>query len=284
VRYTVAAVMLALLARVGFGGPPARRGWPGRRDLLALAALAATGLVGFNICMIVAVQHADPAVVGTIVGAAPLGLALLGPLLHRQRPAARILGAAALIVAGTALVHGTGSADAIGTLAALGTLAGEIAFAVFAAMALPRLGAVRVSAYSCALAVPMFVVGALALGEVPRTPTAVEAATFGYLAVLLTVVAFVAWFTGLTRLGIARAGLFLGLLPVATIVVTSIQDGRWPVPAQAAGVLIVAAALTAGLGHGTQPDVRLASSPSSPPLVPREGEARRVRIERVPRE
>lgn len=251
VRYAVAAVALGLLAWAGFGGPPPQPGWPRPRDLLALTAVAATGLVGFNLCMVTAVRHADPAVVGTIVGAAPLGLALIGPLMRRQRPSGRILLAAAMIVAGTALVHGSGEADLIGTLAALGTMAGEVAFSVFAAMALPRLGAVRVSAYSCALAVPMLVAGAVATGEGPRMPTAVEAATFGYLAVMLTVVAFVAWFSGLHRLGVARAGLFVGLAPVAALVVASIQDGRWPALAQAFGVLLVAVALTFGLGQRT---------------------------------
>ena len=248
-RYAVAAVALGVLARLGLGGPPPRPGWPGRRDRLALVGVAATGLAGFNLCMVTAVRHADPAVVGTIVGAAPLGLALIGPLMRRRRPTAGILISAAIIVVGTALVHGFGRADLLGTLAALGTLAGEIAFSVFAAVALPRLGAVRVSAYSCALAVPMLVVGAVAAREVPRLPTATETATFAYLAVLLTVVAFVAWFSGLNRLGVARAGLFVGLAPVATIVTTSIQDRSWPVPAQALGVLIVAAALTYGVGQ-----------------------------------
>jgi drug/metabolite transporter (DMT)-like permease len=251
-RYTVAAGLLFLLARLGFGDRPAHRGWPVPRDMLAILAVAATGLVGFNLCMITAVRHADPAVVGTIVGATPLGLAILGPLMRRQRPAGRILVAAAVIVAGTALVHGTGHADAVGTLAALGTLAGEIAFSVFAAMALPRLGAVRVSAWSCAVAVPMFVAGAVVLGEAPRTPTTTEAATFAYLAILLTVVAFVAWFSGLGRLGVARAGLFVGLLPVATLVTMAVQDGALPAAPQAAGVLAVAAALTVGLAGRTR--------------------------------
>lgn len=248
-RYALAAVALGLLARLGLGGKPPHPGRPGRRDLLALVGVAATGLVGFNLCLVTAVRHADPAVVGTIVGAAPLGLALIGPLLRRRRPTARLVIAAVIIVVGTALVHGFGRADLLGTLAALGTLAGEIAFSVLAAIALPRLGAVRVSAYSCALAVPMLVAGAVVTGEVPRLPTAVETATFAYLAVLLTVVAFVAWFSGLNRLGVARAGLFVGLAPVATVVATSIQDAAWPVPAQALGVLIVAAALTYGVGQ-----------------------------------
>jgi drug/metabolite transporter (DMT)-like permease len=270
-RYALAAVALGLLSRLGFGEranrtnnpsdgrrPQPRR--PRGRDVLALIGVAATGLVGFNLCMVTAVRHADPAVVGTIVGAAPLGLALIGPLMRRQRPTARILTSATIIVLGTALVHGFGRADGLGTLAALGTLAGEIAFSVLAAIALPRLGAVRVSAYSCAFAVPMLVVGAIATGEIPRRPTGVEAATFAYLAVLLTVVAFVAWFSGLSRLGVARAGLFVGLAPVAAVVTASIQDQTWPVPAQALGVLIVAVALTFGVGQrdpGPRPHSRM---------------------------
>ena len=126
-------------------------------------------------------------------------------------------------------------------------------------MVLPRLGAVLVSAYSCALAVPMLLVGAVATGELGRcrAPTLAEAATLGYLAVMLTVVAFVAWFTGLGWLGVERAGLYVGVLPVATLVTTALQDGVVPAPAQTMGVLIVAAGLAFGLtGAAPPPPVR----------------------------
>ena len=255
-RYAVAAALLAALARLG-APPPVLR--PDRRDLLVLAAIAATGLAAFNLCILTAVRHADTAVVGTIVGAAPLGLALAGPLLRRQRPSARLATAAAVLVVGTALVHGAGAADLLGTAAAGGALVGEIAFSLLAAMVLPRLGAVRVSAYSCALAVPMLLVGAVATGELERwrAPTLAEAATLGYLAVMLTVVAFVAWFTGLGWLGVERAGLYVGVLPVATLVTTALQDGVVPAPAQTMGVLIVAAGLAFGLtGAAPPPPVR----------------------------
>ena len=66
---------------------------PGRpsgraRDWVRLAALAATGLVAFNVLLLTALRHADAAVVGTVVGGTPLVLALLGPLTRRERPAA----------------------------------------------------------------------------------------------------------------------------------------------------------------------------------------------------
>jgi len=240
-RYGLAAVILAALVR--------GRIRPNRRELGILTLLAATGLAAFNVCILIALPHADAAVVGTVIGAAPLGLALLAPMLRGARPAARIVVAAAVVVGGTALVQGSGKADTIGVLASLGALVGEVLFSLLAAAVLPRLGAIRVAAYSCGLAVPLLLVGGLAAGEVARwrVPTAVEATTLGYLALLMTVVAFLAWFTGLQRLGLERAGMIVGVMPVATLVTAAIQAGRLPDPGQTAGVLVVALGLGLGL-------------------------------------
>ncbi|MBF9131128.1 DMT family transporter, partial [Plantactinospora sp. S1510] len=222
-------------------------------EWVILTALAGTGLAAFNACILIALPHADPAVVGTFIGAAPLGLALLGPLLGGRRPTIRLVAAAGIVVAGTALVQGSGRTDAIGVLASVGALGGEIAFSLLAAAVLPRLGPVRVAAYSCALAVPLLLLAALPAGEVARwrLPSAVEATTLGYLAALMTVVAFLAWFTGLRQLGVERAGVLVGLMPVATLVTAAVQAGRAPDLGQTAGVLVVAIGLAAGLYAGT---------------------------------
>lgn len=242
VRYAVAAAILFALVR----GP---RVVPTRRELGILALLAATGLAAFNALILIALPHADAAVVGTVIGAAPLGIALLAPLMRGGRPAGRIVVAAAVVVAGTALVQGTGRADMIGLLASLGALAGEILFSMLAAAVLPRLGAVRVAGYSCALAVPLLLLAAVPAGEISRLrmPAGTEAATLAYLAVGMTVVAFVAWFTGLQRLGVERAGMIVGVMPIATLVTATIQAGRLPEAGQALGVLVVAVGLGVGL-------------------------------------
>jgi drug/metabolite transporter (DMT)-like permease len=145
------------------------------------------------------------------------------------------------------LVEGTGRADRVGLLAAVATLVGEVLFSLLAAPLLPRLGPVRVSAWTCALAVPMLVPLAVLAGERPRLPTVAEAAAFAYLSLVLTVGAFLAWYAGLHRLGVARAGLFIGILPVATLLAAAALDGRLPPPAQLGGVLVVAAALAASM-------------------------------------
>lgn len=252
IRYALAAAILAAavrwLPRLA-PKPVTGRPLPDRREFGLLVAVAAIGLVAFNLCVLTALRHADAAIVGTVIGATPLALALAGPLLRGARPAARLTTAAAISVIGIALVHGGGEADAIGLLAAGGALVGEVSFSLLAAAVLPRLGAVRVSAWSCALAVPMLLLFVAPAGELARLrpPTALELTGLLYLALALTVVAFLAWFTALRRLGVERTGLFAGLLPVATLASAAIMDGELPDPVQTAGVLLVVVCLLLGL-------------------------------------
>src|SRR5215467_10769123 len=155
-RYAVAAAILC-----GLSVMDSKRPRPSARDLGILTALAATGLVAFNLCILIGLRHADPAVIGTVIGAAPLGLAVAAPLLRRDRPSVVVVAAAAVIVAGIVIVYGGGSSDAIGLLAAFGAFLGEVLFSLLAAAVLPRLGAIRTSAFSCALAVPLLLLCAV---------------------------------------------------------------------------------------------------------------------------
>lgn len=243
-RYALAAVVLAALVR------PGPR--PDRRALLRLAALASTGLVGFNICVLGALRSGTPPLLGTVVGGTPLALAIIGPLLARQRPTARLVGAAAVVVLGVALVEGGAHGSPAAFAWALGALAGEVLFSVLAAPLLPTLGPVRVSAWTCGLAVPLLLAGA-AVTEDWRPPTMTEGLGLLYLALPLTVGAFLMWYTGLRRLGVARAGMFAGILPVATLAATSLLDLRLPGPLAVLGTALVAAGLVVGSWRAARP-------------------------------
>jgi drug/metabolite transporter (DMT)-like permease len=242
IRYAIAAAVLLPLAvrRV-----PAMRRRPAVGDVVRLVCLAATGLVGFNICLLAALRHAQAPMVGTIVGVSPLVLAVCGPLLVGASPAPRTLGAAVIVVVGVAVVEGAGRADGVGLLFAVGTLAGEVLFSLLAVPLLDRYGPLGISACTCALAMVILVPLALASGETRRwrLPTGAEALAFGYLGLVLTVLAFLAWYAGLHRLGAARAGLFAGLLPVASLVAAMVLDGVVPPAQQLVGALIVATGL-----------------------------------------
>jgi drug/metabolite transporter (DMT)-like permease len=237
-RYTLAALALAVLAR-----REKTRAKIKPRELVRLGLVAASGLVAFNLLLMLALRHADPAVIGTVVGVSPLLLALLGPLQERRRPAPGLLAAAVVAVAGAGLVSGFGAHDRTGIVAAVGVLLCESAFSLLAAPLLPRLGAVRVSAWSTALAVPMLLLLLPFSGERPRLPDPSEAAAVAFLGLVLTVVAFVCWYTGVAGLGVERAGVFVALVPVFALLTTVAVDRVPPGAAKVGGVLLVGAAL-----------------------------------------
>ncbi|WP_433181141.1 DMT family transporter [Actinoallomurus sp. CA-150999] len=266
VRYAVAALILLAVARLcerrsathgpgarpGAAGPGRTRSRPTLREWALIIALAATGLAGFNICIVEGTRHTTPAMIGTVVGAVPVLLAVVAPLAERRRPAPRLVAAAVVVALGAAAANGLGGGSLTGLLLAVGALAGEMGFSLLAVPLLPRLGPVRVSAYSAAAAVPMLLaVGLLVDGTaVVRTPTPGEVAGFAYLAIVVTVGAFVLWYDALGRIGADRAGLFAGLIPVSAAVTTMALGLGTPSRAELLGSLLVGCGVAAGLGGG----------------------------------
>lgn len=243
-RYALAAVILLLVVR--------RQRLPrvrlNARDVLLLFALAGTGLAGFNLFLVEATRHAGPAMIGTVIGAVPLVMALVGPLMEGRRPALRTVGAALVVALGAAVAAGLGSGSVKGLLLSLGALAGEVAFSLLAVPLLPKLGPLRVAAYPAALSVPMLLVAGLVLEGTSalRLPTAGEAAGFVYLGAVVTAAAFFLWYDALRRLGADRAGLFAGLVPVGALITTVALGLGEAGLADVAGALVVALGVVLG--------------------------------------
>ncbi|WP_344578690.1 DMT family transporter [Nonomuraea roseoviolacea] len=260
VRYLLAAVVLLVMVRVM--GQRFVRLTP--REWALLAALAFTGLAMFNVCVTESARAAGPALVGTVLGAVPLALALAG-----GRPAPRLLAGAGVVVAGATLATGLGSGNLTGLLWALGAFAGEIAFSLLAIPLLPRLGALRVSAYSTTLAVPMLAaIGLVKEGPgMLRAPSPAEAAGFAYLALVVTVVAFFLWYSALPRLGPGRAGLFAGLIPVGAIATGAVLGIATPSGYDLLGAGLVVGGIVVGLT--ARRPAAPAAEPGSPDPTPR---------------
>jgi drug/metabolite transporter (DMT)-like permease len=247
-RYALAALLLLAVARAM--GLSLVRLTP--RELLLLLALAATGLVLFNVCVIAATRHASPTLVGTIVGTVPVVLALAGPLLARSRPSAPVVAGAVVVVAGASLTTGLGGGSLTGLAWSVGALACEACFSLLAMPLLPKLGPIRVSAYTVAVAVPLLlVVGVVADGGgVLRMPTPAEATALVYLGTIISAGAFLLWYGALPRLGADRAGLFAGVLPVGAIATTVLLGLGAPTATELSGVALVIAGLVVGLAPG----------------------------------
>nr|WP_308129495.1 DMT family transporter [Actinoplanes polyasparticus] len=257
-RYAVACLLLMLYARL-VGKRVVR---PRGAEWLWLAGVVATGMIVFNVALVQGSKHAEPAVLGVAVACVPLLLAVAGPLLEGQTPARRLIVAALVVTAGAALVQGFGRTDGIGLLWALVTFACEAGFTLLAVPVLGRHGPLGVSAHSTWMAAVAFGLGGL-FGEGPTAALRLrldDVLAGVYLAVAVTAVAFVLWYTCVQRLGSARAGLLTGIAPVSAAAVGVAVGGPMPGLAVWLGIGVVAAGLALGFRPGR--------STAQPPVAP----------------
>ncbi|MCX5174982.1 DMT family transporter [Streptomyces virginiae] len=258
VRYAAAALLLFALARAARVPVHMPRG----REWLWLAGIAATGLVLFNVAVVRGVAHAEPAVIAVAVASVPILLGLLGPFLEGRRPSRRVLLAAPVVVAGAVLVEGTGRTDAAGVAWAALALGCEAAFTLLAVPVLRRHGAWGVSVHAVWLGALMLA-GLTVVFESPAELTSLgrtQWAAAGYLAVMVTAVAFLLWYRTVAAVGAGRAGLLTGVAPLAAAGAGVLAGSGVPGPAVWLGLLVVIVGLAAGL----RPDRAPRSAPTLP--------------------
>jgi drug/metabolite transporter (DMT)-like permease len=78
-------------------------------------------------------------------------------------------------------------------------------------------------------------------------PDAGQAAALAYLGLGVTVVGFVAWYSAVGLLGVERAGLFSGVLPVSALVFSAALGVAEITPERLAAVAVVALGVTLGV-------------------------------------
>jgi drug/metabolite transporter (DMT)-like permease len=244
-RYALGGVILLLWAR-GRQLPLPR---PAARDVLSLVGLAATGLLGFNACMVVAQRYADPGFVAAMLGGTPLVLALLAPLLAGRRPAVLTALGAGIVVVGIVVLSGGGSWHGPGLLLALLTMLCEAAFTLLAVGVVSRLGGLAVSTYCCFVAAVLGGLLAAGFETGMRLPTGRETVALLTLAVVLTAIGFCCWYRAVSELGADRAGVLVGLMPVSGLAVSVLLGAQSLTLVSCVGVALVTAGCLIGLRH-----------------------------------
>jgi drug/metabolite transporter (DMT)-like permease len=245
VRYAVAAAILVGAVLALRRPPPLPHG----KDWLWLLGVAVTGLVLFNVAVIRAVEHAEPAAVAILIGAVPLVLLLAESIRLRQRPSPMLLAGAVLVVIGAALVQGGGRTTLEGLAWATLALACEAAFTLLAVPVLARLGALGVSIHTSWIAALMLGVLALAVdgaGALPPMPSGALVA-LAYLAIIQTAVAFSLWYSAVGILGAAVAGLFAGVMPIAAAITGVVPGLTTMTPLVIGGSILVGVGIAVGL-------------------------------------
>lgn len=250
-RYLVAAVLLVGIAIIRRAPILVR---PRRRDLLDIALLGTIGIAGFNVFLVSASFRVDPALVGTVLAATPVLLAVVSPLLVRCRPSVRVVAGAAVVTAGTVFITGVGAADPLGILLCAGALACELGFTLIAVRLISRFGTFATTTLAVVSGGAVLIIAALIV-DGPGAAASIMVAPADvvrilYLAVAVAIGANLTWYFALPRLGAAQSGLFYALSPVGAIAASAVLGIGLPAPIILVGLAMVGLGVVIGVWPG----------------------------------
>lgn len=222
-----------------------REGRPARlapRTWLILAGQALCGSVLFTILLLHGLRWTSPGAAGIITSTTPACMSLLAWVLLGDRPNRRTLVGITLSVVGVAVLQlgepgPAASQSWFGTLLVAGAVIVESLFLLVRKTVREPLSALAVSSLVTLLATLFF----LPLGlpeamdfDFAALPWQAWASVL-YYAAAVTVLAYLCWFAGVTRVPAGVAGVFTSVLPVSALLLSALILGQPVRPAHIVG-------------------------------------------------
>ena len=233
-RFAIAGILLALVMAA------TRRAWPRGRPLAVCVGMGAIGYAGQAACYFSALNHASAGLVALLLYAYPTLVAILAAVFLRQPLTRRTVLLLAASFAGIVLTLGGGHGTPLGMALALGGAAVYSVYIIVGARELAGTDSLASTTVICLSAAATFLVASLF--QQPRFPGAWWGwVAVGLIAVVSTVVAILAFFAGLKRVGPATASIASTLEPVVTVVLAWALLGESLALMQVAGGILVLA-------------------------------------------
>lgn len=238
-RFTIAATVLwILVAALGRGSRPSRRGAAAGIALGIVAYTAQTGL------FFLALTRLDAGLAVLLVYIAPVLVAVSAVALGRERLGGAQVIALVVAVCGTALVAtggGIGRVDGLGMVFAFGCAIAFTAYMLLSHAVVGRVNPVALSASVCTGCAISFLTAAGASGHLPIHTTGTGWLLIAALALFSTVIAITALAAGTARVGPSTATILATFEPVvATVLAVAILDERLAVIQVVGGLFVVA--------------------------------------------
>lgn len=215
VRFAVAAVMLVAFVRLRSVSLPTLR------QCLPVAAMGGIGYVGQAYCYFLALEHADASLVALLLYLFPAFVAVLAAIFLRERIGLVTVAALTVALAGTGLVVGGGSGRPLGIALAIGAAVIYSVYITVGSVVTQGLDAVAVSTVVCVAATGtsgLIVAALLLMGHPVSFPASSDGwASLVAIAAICTVLAILAFFEGLRRLGPTSTSVLSTLEPVVTV-------------------------------------------------------------------
>jgi drug/metabolite transporter (DMT)-like permease len=253
-RGAAAAVLATVLLRV------CRCARPDPRHLRGLVAVVCGVVIGFPLLTSIALRHVPSSHGAVIVGLLPLATAGCAVVRGGERPSARYWGCSILGLAAVvwfALGEGGGSLQLADALLLGAVLCAAVGYTEGAILA-RELGGWQVICWALVLAAPVMVTLCAVVAFRSRVDASLgQWSAFGYTAMFSMFLGFFAWYGGLARAGIARAGQLQLAQPLLSVLWGWPMLGE-PITARAA---IAATVVLAAVALGRRAPVRDTVSP-----------------------
>jgi drug/metabolite transporter (DMT)-like permease len=214
VRYTLAALCFVPFLWQA-------RGWSFREWRLGLVC-GLVGVCGYNLPATLGQRTVSAGLTGLLDGAEPLMIVVFSAILVRRRPGAWTMGATVIALAGVVLLaHGAGPAQGSpGGIALI--LLGAVLWAAYCVLVPPLIsakGALPATAVTMMFgALPMLASGANETPHLLHVMTLMQWEILASLVVGCSVFSMLCWNAGSAALGAEKAGWFLYLLPLVSLV------------------------------------------------------------------
>ncbi len=241
-RFLLALVLLVPLLYFREGGFP--RLSRASRAKLCLQALCGSFL--FTVFLLYGLKYTSPATAGIITSTTPACIGLIAWLFLKERPTSRTIKGVALSVLGVLCVNavgtgGNGAAPLFGNLLVLAAVVFESLFLLMRKTVpeplSPTAAATLVSFYGLLLFLPFGAYEA-AHADFAAVPVSAWLST-AYYGVFVTVLAYLFWFAGITRVPAAAAGVFTAVMPVSALALSALVLGEPLTPLHIIGCLCV---------------------------------------------
>ena len=224
------------------------------RQALVVSLLGFCGIFSYSFFFFSGLQHISASRAALIVALNPAVMTLIAYLFYREHVTSlKVLGIA-LCFCGVALVVGGGDPQRAGSATGAPGWVGEAliggcvlswsAYSVFCKSVVRQLGPLHTVTYSIYAGTVMLVAYAAASGVLDVDAvlrfSAAEVSSLLYLGIVGSAVAYIWYYDGIQKIGVARAGVFIALNPLAAVLFgAALLDERMTLATLLGGVLII---------------------------------------------
>lgn len=201
-----------------------------RADFIRLIFMAFCGQFVFTVLVLLGLRYTSAIEAGIITSTSPAMMVIVSFLLFRERPGILQVMAVGLVVAGVLYVNGFFGAGALplsfdhimGNLMMVGAVVGEAFFLLMRKQISSKISNLALTGYLCFAGFLMFLPFSIYQGLSFDFRLVSSGAWWAilYFGAVFTVLAYIFWFQGVSRVSGSTAGAFTAIMPVSAVVLS----------------------------------------------------------------